>query len=163
MWQSWVEIEHYSVAHFDRITAFKVLSRRTSWGIKGAWIPDKSTPCPALNGSSALQRFERYSAVEICNRIMFDFYLGLPRIAFYFSFSLIIIICFPLQNCLPLCVSLCACVWMFPFRFACGQTAAKRGSRTYIQNVTSNSTQSRIWCSRARSLESWMQKLLFER
>ena len=25
MWQSRVEIEHYSVAHFDRVTAFKVL------------------------------------------------------------------------------------------------------------------------------------------
>ena len=25
MWQSWVEIEHYSVAYFDRITAFEAL------------------------------------------------------------------------------------------------------------------------------------------
>ena len=33
MWQSRVEIEHYSVAYFDRITAFEVLYRSTS--IKG--------------------------------------------------------------------------------------------------------------------------------
>ena len=34
---------------------------------------------PALNGSSALQRFERSNAIEIRNGIMFDFYLGLPH------------------------------------------------------------------------------------
>ena len=33
MWQSRVEIEHYSVAYFDRVTAFKVLSHKTS--VKG--------------------------------------------------------------------------------------------------------------------------------
>ena len=33
MWQSRVEIKHYSVAYFDHITAFKVLYRSTS--IKG--------------------------------------------------------------------------------------------------------------------------------
>ena len=33
MWQSRVEIEHYSVAYFDRITVFEVLNCRTS--IKG--------------------------------------------------------------------------------------------------------------------------------
>ena len=25
MWQSWVEIEHYSVAYFDHVTVFKAL------------------------------------------------------------------------------------------------------------------------------------------
>ena len=30
MWQSRVEIEHYSVAYFQRITAFEALQRRTS-------------------------------------------------------------------------------------------------------------------------------------
>ena len=35
-----------------------------------------STP----NGSSALQHFERCNALEIRNRIMFDFYPGLPHI-----------------------------------------------------------------------------------
>ena len=34
---------------------------------------------PGLNGSIALQRFERGNAVEIRNRIMFDFYPGLPH------------------------------------------------------------------------------------
>ena len=37
---------------------------------------------PALNGSSALQCFEHGTTVEIhvCNRIMFNFYLGLPHV-----------------------------------------------------------------------------------
>ena len=35
---------------------------------------------PTLNGSSALQHFEYSNAVKIRNRIMFDFYLGLPHI-----------------------------------------------------------------------------------
>ena len=34
---------------------------------------------PTLNRSTALQRFEHGNAVEICNRIMFDFYPGLPH------------------------------------------------------------------------------------
>ena len=34
---------------------------------------------PAINGSSALQRFEHGNMVKIRNRIMFDFYLGLPH------------------------------------------------------------------------------------
>ena len=29
MWQSWVETEHYSVAYFNHITAFKALEHRT--------------------------------------------------------------------------------------------------------------------------------------
>ena len=33
MWQSQVEIEHYSIAYFDRATAFKALQHRTS--VKG--------------------------------------------------------------------------------------------------------------------------------
>ena len=33
----------------------------------------------ALNGSSALQRFEHGNVVEIHNGIMLDFYLGLPH------------------------------------------------------------------------------------
>ena len=37
---------------------------------------------PALNGSSALQRFERGNAVEIRNRIMFGFYPGLPHVSY---------------------------------------------------------------------------------
>ena len=34
---------------------------------------------PTLNGSTALQHFECGKTVEICNGIMFDFYLGLPH------------------------------------------------------------------------------------
>ena len=30
MWQSWAEIDYYSIAYFDRITAFEVLKCRTS-------------------------------------------------------------------------------------------------------------------------------------
>ena len=40
---------------------------------------------PALNESTVLQCFERSNVVEIHNRIMFDFYLGLPKL---FSFWL---------------------------------------------------------------------------
>ena len=35
---------------------------------------------PALNGSSTLERFKYSNASEICNRMMFDFYPGLPHI-----------------------------------------------------------------------------------
>ena len=34
---------------------------------------------PAFNGSSVLERFEHSNAINIRNRIMFDFYLGLPH------------------------------------------------------------------------------------
>ena len=34
---------------------------------------------PSLKGSTALKCFERSNAVEIRNRIMFDFYPGLPH------------------------------------------------------------------------------------
>ena len=34
---------------------------------------------PTLNGNTALQRFEHSNVVEIHNRMMFDFYLGLPH------------------------------------------------------------------------------------
>ena len=37
---------------------------------------------PTLNGSFVLQRFKRGNAVEIHNRIMFDFCPGLPHILF---------------------------------------------------------------------------------
>ena len=39
---------------------------------------------PALNESSALQRFEHGNAVKIPNEIMFDFYPGLPHIVTLF-------------------------------------------------------------------------------
>ena len=41
---------------------------------------------PALNGSSALQRFERSNAIEIRNGIMFDFYPGLPHMLLHIMY-----------------------------------------------------------------------------
>ena len=35
---------------------------------------------PALNNSSAIQRFEGSEVIKICNGITFDFYMGLPHI-----------------------------------------------------------------------------------
>ena len=37
---------------------------------------------PAFNGSSALQSFEYINTIEICNRIMFDFFSKLSRVLF---------------------------------------------------------------------------------
>ena len=42
---------------------------------------------PALDGSSALQRFERSNAIEIRNGIMFDFYPGLPHVLAQYSIA----------------------------------------------------------------------------
>ena len=36
---------------------------------------------PALNGSSAIQRYEHSDTIEIRDRIAFDFYTGMPHIA----------------------------------------------------------------------------------
>ena len=78
MWQSRVEIEHYSVAYFNCITAFKALLHRTS--VKGGthymcklmntYLIYTARVSPALNRSSALERFECGNAIIICNRIM---------------------------------------------------------------------------------------------
>ena len=87
MWQSCVEIQGYSVAYFDCITVFKAPYHWTS--IKGgahmhsvdAWIANESTKhmSPALNGSSAIQRFKGSDAIEMRDGITFDFYMGLPH------------------------------------------------------------------------------------
>jgi len=37
---------------------------------------------PTLNRRSELQHFERGNATEIHNRVMFDFYLGIPQMRF---------------------------------------------------------------------------------
>ena len=97
MWQSQIEIEHYSVVYFDRITVFEALEHTTS--VKGG-AQMRSTAASmrkvyiarmsfAPNGSTALQRFERGNTVKIHNGIVFDFYPGLPHIHLflYFSFS----------------------------------------------------------------------------
>ena len=71
MWQSQVEIEHYFVVYFDRITAFEVLYRRTS--IKGGADMHcvnvvsihKFTQSPSLNGSSVLEHYKRSIRLNI--------------------------------------------------------------------------------------------------
>ena len=53
---------------------------------EAASMPDKFTYIVGMNStlneneSTALQRFERSNTVDICNGIMFDFYLGLPHV-----------------------------------------------------------------------------------
>ena len=85
-------IKVFSVAYFDRIAVFKAPYRWTS--IKGGAhmrfvdslaIPSciyKAHMSPALNGSSAIRRFEHSDAIEIRNGIIFDFYTGLSHMAF---------------------------------------------------------------------------------
>ena len=78
-----------SVAYFDHVTVFKAPYLRTS--IKGR----AQTRCvnavtidanygsrlsPALNGTSAIRRFEHSDTIEMCDGIIFDFYTGLPDI-----------------------------------------------------------------------------------
>ena len=69
-------MELYSVAYtyFNHIAEFKAVYHSVE-----PRIHDTSTQhvlmSPALNRSSALQRFKRGNAIEICNRIMFDFNL----------------------------------------------------------------------------------------
>ena len=95
MWQSRVEIEDYSVVYFNRIVAFEVPYRWTS--VKGGahtrfidvWISHESTkhvwalPLTEAQqyGASKATMWLKY-AIEICNRITFDFYTGLPHIHF---------------------------------------------------------------------------------
>ena len=47
--------------------------------LMNTWYVYTARMSPTLNGSSALQRFERSNAIEISNTIMFDFYPGLPH------------------------------------------------------------------------------------
>ena len=76
-WQCPVD---YSVACFDCIAAFEAPYRWTS--IKGgaytcfieAWIPNKFMKCL----TSVMQHFEHSNGIEICGRISFNFYTGLP-------------------------------------------------------------------------------------
>ena len=93
MWQSRVEIKHYSVAYFNHTAAFEALERRTS--VKGGahthyvntYHVYTARMSPALNRSSALERFECSSAIKIRNGKMFDFYPGQPRMVMELQFS----------------------------------------------------------------------------
>ena len=84
MWQYLVEIEHYSIAYFDCVTTVAQYFRygRGSYGyvdLSGIGCSFAARMSPALSWSTALQRFECGNAVEIRNRIMFNFYPGLPH------------------------------------------------------------------------------------
>ena len=85
MWQSRVEIEHYSVAYFASITAFEALLRETS--PKGRThicfvnvVSNHDFTQPALNRSSTLEHFEHSNVSKIRNRVMFDFYPVVPHV-----------------------------------------------------------------------------------
>ena len=89
MWQSRLEIEGYSVVYFEHITAFEAQYCLTS--IKGMahtrfvdlldiHASTKHVRSPTLNRSSAIRHFKCSNAIEIRNRITFDFYTGLPHI-----------------------------------------------------------------------------------
>ena len=86
MWQSRVEFEGYSVAYFNRISAFEASYRWTS--TKGgthtcfvdAWISNESTKRTWALPLTEVH-FERSDAIEIRDRITFDFYTGLPHVA----------------------------------------------------------------------------------
>ena len=77
MWLSQVEIEHYSVVYFARITAFEALQLRTSmqcWAhtcCRCSWIYAADMN-PVLKRSSVLQHFKCGNVIKIRNGIMFD-------------------------------------------------------------------------------------------
>ena len=83
MWQSRVEIEHYSVVYFGHITRCNTVCTLQVGLIRTVYTHEyltclhmSSTP----NRSSALHCFERGNAFEIGDGIMFDFYPELPHI-----------------------------------------------------------------------------------
>ena len=49
---------------------------------------------PALNGSSAIRRFERSDAIKIRDGITFDFYMGLPHM--YICYIIIYLVYAPI-------------------------------------------------------------------
>ena len=91
MWQSRVEIKYYSVAYFDRITAFKAPYRWISvkggahnYALRRLVIYSciyEVHMSPGLNGSSVIRCFKHSDAIEIHDRIIFNFYTGLSHIA----------------------------------------------------------------------------------
>ena len=67
MWQSRVEIKHYSVAFFNHVTTFKALQQglHTLRRLIRYSYTFAVRMSPALNGSFALQRFKRCNMVEL--------------------------------------------------------------------------------------------------
>ena len=75
MWESRVEIKHYSVAYFDHVTVLQVLKCRTL--VKGGAhmccvnvvsIYEFICMTPTLNGCSVLQHFEHSITMKIRNK-----------------------------------------------------------------------------------------------
>ena len=62
---------------------------------------------PALNGSFALECFKRGNAIKVCNRIMFDFYLGLPHIHIYIYICIYTGVYIDIDPAWNVCI----CVW----------------------------------------------------
>ena len=83
MWQSRVEIKHYSVAYFNHIYRVRnAVAQNFRYG-QGSYVLHRLigyscifTACisPALNKSFVLQHFKHDNAVELRNGRMFDFY-----------------------------------------------------------------------------------------
>ena len=88
MWQSQVEIQHYSIStmllRLKRCSA--VLLLRVGLirvpKLHQCLINLHSVYEPHLNRNTALQHFERGNAIEIRNGIMLDFYPGLPHMEY---------------------------------------------------------------------------------
>ena len=96
MRQSWVEIEHYSIAYCETYYCFRSAVMqcfrygRGSYALcklMNTWHVYTAHMGPTSNGSSALQHFVHGNALEIRNGIMFDFYPGLPHTHFLASQS----------------------------------------------------------------------------
>ena len=76
MWQSQVEIEQYSIVYFNRVR--NSVMHCQCLNTLHVYAVHMS---PALNGSSALQRFEGGNAIEICYEIMYPGLLHMwPRL-----------------------------------------------------------------------------------
>ena len=87
MMQSRVKIEGYSVAYFERINAFEAPCHSGKGGAHMHFVDSldihaskNQRKTPVLSGSSAIRRFKHSNAIKICNKIVFDFYMGLPHI-----------------------------------------------------------------------------------
>ena len=75
MWQSQVEIEHYSVRMHYRIqSAVKGGVHMCCVNVVSIYEFTVCIRAPLLT----LEHFKRNNVIEICNGIMFDFYPGLP-------------------------------------------------------------------------------------
>ena len=87
MWQCRLEIEYYIPLHISisslcskhRISELQGWSSNVLYKYGNYRCNYALHLSPALNGSSEIQRFERSDAIEIRDRIIFDFYTGLPH------------------------------------------------------------------------------------